>query len=153
MVDLKRALPENITVGFSASIGSAYEQHQLTSWYFKSSSSFEQKLAAKDCDDVGFEEEVRDGRKIAKREQNGLVNAATGAASARQDDLPTSNGRRCAVDSNVSKDKVIKVKRNMIPVQHISTETPNKMRQRAAKDYVEVVSLLLQQEKPISTQY
>nr|BAD09250.1 putative receptor-type protein kinase LRK1 [Oryza sativa Japonica Group] len=47
MVDLKRALPENITVGFSASIGSAYEQHQLTSWYFKSSSSFEQKLAAK----------------------------------------------------------------------------------------------------------
>ncbi|XP_052164686.1 L-type lectin-domain containing receptor kinase IX.1-like [Oryza glaberrima] len=46
MVDLKRALPENVTIGFSASIGSAYEQHQLTSWYFKSTSSFEQKLAA-----------------------------------------------------------------------------------------------------------
>uniref|UniRef100_A0A0E0QDU2 Uncharacterized protein n=1 Tax=Oryza rufipogon TaxID=4529 RepID=A0A0E0QDU2_ORYRU len=42
-------------------------------------------------------------------------------------------------NSALIKDKeVTKVKRNMIPVQHISTETPNKMRQRAAKDYVRV---------------
>uniref|UniRef100_A0A0D3GVX5 non-specific serine/threonine protein kinase n=1 Tax=Oryza barthii TaxID=65489 RepID=A0A0D3GVX5_9ORYZ len=32
MVDLRRALPENVTVGFSASTGIAYEKHQLTSW-------------------------------------------------------------------------------------------------------------------------
>uniref|UniRef100_A0A0E0AX42 non-specific serine/threonine protein kinase n=1 Tax=Oryza glumipatula TaxID=40148 RepID=A0A0E0AX42_9ORYZ len=43
MVDLKTALPENVTIGFSAATGASVELHQLNSWYFNSRSSFEQK--------------------------------------------------------------------------------------------------------------
>uniref|UniRef100_A0A0D9X3Z4 non-specific serine/threonine protein kinase n=1 Tax=Leersia perrieri TaxID=77586 RepID=A0A0D9X3Z4_9ORYZ len=42
-VDLKSVLPENVTIGFSASTGASVELHQLYSWYFNSRSSFEQK--------------------------------------------------------------------------------------------------------------
>ncbi|RCV25797.1 hypothetical protein SETIT_5G194800v2 [Setaria italica] len=42
-VDLKSALPENISVGFSASTSTSIELHQLHSWYF--SSSLEPKAA------------------------------------------------------------------------------------------------------------
>ncbi|CAL4940928.1 unnamed protein product [Urochloa decumbens] len=42
-VDLKSALPENVTVGFSASTSTSIELHQLRSWYF--SSSLEPKAA------------------------------------------------------------------------------------------------------------
>ncbi|EAZ41364.1 hypothetical protein OsJ_25879 [Oryza sativa Japonica Group] len=43
IVDLKKKLPENVTIGFSAATGASDELHQLTSWYFNSSSSFEHK--------------------------------------------------------------------------------------------------------------
>nr|BAD08845.1 putative receptor-type protein kinase LRK1 [Oryza sativa Japonica Group]BAD09259.1 putative receptor-type protein kinase LRK1 [Oryza sativa Japonica Group] len=36
-VDLKTALPEKVSVGFSAATGSSLELHQLHSWYFNSS--------------------------------------------------------------------------------------------------------------------
>nr|CAB3490444.1 unnamed protein product [Digitaria exilis]CAB3503564.1 unnamed protein product [Digitaria exilis]CAB3505097.1 unnamed protein product [Digitaria exilis] len=36
-VDLKNALPENVTVGFSASTSTSVELHQVHSWYFSSS--------------------------------------------------------------------------------------------------------------------
>uniref|UniRef100_A0A0E0QDT6 non-specific serine/threonine protein kinase n=1 Tax=Oryza rufipogon TaxID=4529 RepID=A0A0E0QDT6_ORYRU len=42
-VDLKSALPEKVTIGFSAATGASVELHQLTSWYFNSSPSFEHK--------------------------------------------------------------------------------------------------------------
>jgi hypothetical protein len=42
-VDLKSALPENVSVGFSASTSTSIELHQLHSWYF--SSSLEPKAA------------------------------------------------------------------------------------------------------------
>ncbi|CAN6288612.1 unnamed protein product [Urochloa humidicola] len=43
-VDLKSALPENVSVGFSASTSTSIELHRLRSWYF--SSSLEPKAAA-----------------------------------------------------------------------------------------------------------
>ncbi|CAL4982941.1 unnamed protein product [Urochloa decumbens] len=43
-VDLKSALPENVSVGFSASTSTSVELHQLCSWYF--SSTMEPKAAA-----------------------------------------------------------------------------------------------------------
>jgi hypothetical protein len=43
-VDLKSALPENVSVGFSASTSTSIELHQLHSWYFNS--SLEPKAAA-----------------------------------------------------------------------------------------------------------
>jgi hypothetical protein len=43
-VDLKSALPEDVSVGFSASTSTSIELHQLHSWYF--SSSLEPKAAA-----------------------------------------------------------------------------------------------------------
>ncbi|KAF7019868.1 hypothetical protein CFC21_032998 [Triticum aestivum] len=36
-VDLKSALPEQVSVGFSASTSTSFERHQLRSWYFNSS--------------------------------------------------------------------------------------------------------------------
>ncbi|CAL4979099.1 unnamed protein product [Urochloa decumbens] len=43
-IDLKSALPENVSVGFSASTSTSVELHQLRSWYF--SSTLEPKAAA-----------------------------------------------------------------------------------------------------------